>query len=58
MSIVAHRGLACAMLMLCAVGYYMIQGGVAWGGVPLLALGLVVCGLLLTPASSKALGVG
>lgn len=45
-------------LMLCAVGYYMIQGGLAWLGIPLIALGLLLCGLMLAPASSKALGVG
>lgn len=45
-------------LMLCAVGYYMIRGGLAWLGVLLIALGLLVCGLMLTPASSRALGVG
>lgn len=45
-------------LMLLPVGYYMIQGDLAWLGVPLIALGLLVCGLLLAPASSKALGVG
>ncbi|REF97241.1 hypothetical protein DFJ67_3238 [Asanoa ferruginea] len=45
-------------LMLCAVGYYMIQGGLAWLGVLLIALGLLICGLLVAPASNKALGVG
>ncbi|MDG4823058.1 hypothetical protein O7635_14480 [Asanoa sp. WMMD1127] len=45
-------------LMLCAVGYYMIQGGLAWLGFLLIALGLGVCGLLLAPASTRALGVG
>lgn len=45
-------------LMLCAVGYYMIQGGLAWLGVLAIALGLLVCGLLLAPASTRALGVG
>jgi len=44
-------------LMLCAVGYYMIQGGLAWLGVLLIALGLLVCGLLVAPASNRALGV-
>ncbi|GAA1841361.1 hypothetical protein [Asanoa iriomotensis] len=45
-------------LMLCAVGYYMIQGGLAWLGVLLIALGLLLCGLMLAPPSSRALGVG
>jgi hypothetical protein len=44
--------------MLCAVGYYMIQGGLAWLGVLLIAFGLLVTGLMLTPASTRALGVG
>ncbi|SNT14650.1 hypothetical protein SAMN05421812_103386 [Asanoa hainanensis] len=45
-------------LMLCAVGYYMIQGGTAWLGVVAIALGLGVCGLMLAPASTRGLGVG
>ncbi|GIF72730.1 hypothetical protein [Asanoa siamensis] len=45
-------------LMLCAVGYYMIQGGLAWLGALLIALGLLLCGLMLAPASNRALGVG
>jgi hypothetical protein len=45
-------------LMLLPVGYYMTQGGLGWLGIPLIALALLVCGLLLAPASSKALGVG
>jgi hypothetical protein len=45
-------------LMVCAAGYYMIQGGLAWLGVLLIALGLLVCGLLIAPASNRALGVG
>jgi uncharacterized membrane protein YhaH (DUF805 family) len=45
-------------LMLLPVGYYMTQGGMGWLGIPLIALGLLVCGLLLSPPSTKALGVG
>ncbi|HEX5594624.1 MAG TPA: hypothetical protein VFX61_01170 [Micromonosporaceae bacterium] len=45
-------------LMLLPIGYYMIQGGLAWLGAPLITLGLLLCGLLLSPSSSKALGVG
>ncbi|MEV0713962.1 hypothetical protein [Asanoa sp. NPDC050611] len=44
-------------LMLCAVGYYMIQGGLAWLGVVLIALGLGLCALMIAPATSRALGV-
>jgi len=55
----AARGPAIVLqLMLLPVGYYMIQGGLAWLGAPLIALALVVCGLLLAPPSSRALGVG
>lgn len=44
-------------LMLLAIGYYMTQGGLAWLGIPVIALGLVVCGLLITPATTRALGL-
>ena len=44
-------------LMLLPIGYYMIGGGLAWLGIPLMALGLVVCGLLLSPPTTKALGL-
>jgi hypothetical protein len=42
-------------LMLVPVGYYMAQAGMEWLGIPLIALGLVVCGLMLTPSSTNAL---
>jgi hypothetical protein len=42
--------------MLVPIGYYMIQGGLAWLGVPLIALGLLVCGLLLSGPTNRALG--
>jgi hypothetical protein len=45
-------------LMLLPVGYYMIGGGLAWLGVPLMALGIVVCVLLVSPPTTRALGVG
>jgi hypothetical protein len=45
-------------LMLLAVGYYMIQGGPGWLGVPLIILGLSVCALLVSPTTTRALGVG
>lgn len=47
-----------AQLMLLPIGYYMIQGGLGWLGVPLMALGLLVCGLLLSPQTTRALGLG
>jgi hypothetical protein len=44
-------------LMLLPVGYYMIIGGLAWLGAPLIVLGLVVCAMLVTPQTTKALGL-
>ncbi|MER7166601.1 hypothetical protein ABT336_11120 [Micromonospora sp. NPDC000207] len=43
-------------LMLLPVGWYMIQGGMGWLGVPLIALGLGVCGLLVSTPTNRALG--
>lgn len=45
-------------LMLLPVGWYMIQGGLAWLGVVLIALGLGVCALLVSPPATRALGFG
>jgi hypothetical protein len=45
-------------LMLLPIGYYMVQGGLGWLGVPLAALGLLVCALLVSPPTTRALGVG
>jgi hypothetical protein len=44
-------------LMLLPVGYYMVQGGLAWLGVPLMALGLTVCVLIVSPSTTRALGL-
>lgn len=44
--------------MLLPVGSYMIQGGLGWLGVPLIILGVSVCALLLSPATTRTLGVG
>lgn len=44
-------------LMLLPVGYYMSVGGLAWLGVPLIALGLGVVFLLVTPATTRAFGL-
>ncbi|ROT32587.1 hypothetical protein [Micromonospora sp. HM5-17] len=45
-------------LLLLPIGYYMLQGGLGWLGSPLIVLGLLVCGLLLSPATNRALGFG
>ncbi|WP_428963723.1 hypothetical protein [Micromonospora fluostatini] len=43
-------------LMLLPVGWFMIQGGLGWLGVPLIALGLGVCALLVSTPTNRALG--
>ncbi|MFG2058304.1 hypothetical protein ACGFI9_30210 [Micromonospora sp. NPDC048930] len=43
-------------LMLLPVGWYMIQGGLGWLGLPLMVLGLAVTGLLVSTPSNRALG--
>jgi hypothetical protein len=45
-------------LMLLPIGYFMIQGGLAWAGVPIIAVAVAVGALLVTPSSTKALGLG
>jgi hypothetical protein len=45
-------------LLLLPTGYYVATGGLPWLGIPIALLGLVVAGLLVTPAATKALGVG
>jgi hypothetical protein len=44
--------------MLLVISYYMVQAGLLWLGVPLILLGLAVGGLLLAPATTRALGLG
>lgn len=52
------RGLAIALqLMLVAIAYYMVRGGLAWLGLPVGALGLTVAGLLVSAATREALGI-
>lgn len=52
------RGLAVVLqLMLLPIGYYMIQGGLAWLGAPIMALGVLATGLLVAPSSTRALGL-
>jgi hypothetical protein len=53
------RGPAIVVQMLLLVtAYYMLQGGLLWLGVPVLVLGLTVGILLVTPATTRALGLG
>jgi hypothetical protein len=44
-------------LMLLPIGYYMAAAGLGWVGVPLMALGLLVAGLLVSPPTTRALGL-
>jgi hypothetical protein len=44
-------------MLLIPIGFYMIAGGVAWLGIPVLVVGLVGAGLLLAPSSREALGI-
>lgn len=44
-------------LMLAPIGYYMVAGGLAWLGVPVLLGGLLGAVLLVAPATRNALGV-
>ncbi len=44
--------------MLLPVGYYMVQGGLGWLGGLLAGLGLLVCGLLVSAPTTRALGLG
>jgi hypothetical protein len=44
-------------LLMLPVGYYMISGGAAWAGVPVIGLGLIGAVLLFAPASREALGI-
>jgi hypothetical protein len=43
-------------LMLLPIGWFMVQGGVGWLGVPLMALGLGVTALLVSTPTTRALG--
>ncbi|MBQ0901707.1 MULTISPECIES: hypothetical protein [Micromonospora] len=43
-------------LMLLPIGWFMIQAGLGWLGVPLMALGLGVSWLLVSPPTTRALG--
>ncbi|TDC37301.1 hypothetical protein [Micromonospora sp. KC213] len=45
-------------LMLLPIGWFMVQAGLGWLGVPLMVLGVGVCALLLSPPTTRALGFG
>ncbi|MEH1100220.1 hypothetical protein [Micromonospora sp. CPCC 205561] len=45
-------------LMLLPIGWFMVQAGVGWLGVPLMALGLGVTALLVSAPTNRALGFG
>ena len=45
-------------LMLLPVGWFMIEGGMGWLGVPLMALGIGMVGLLVSGPTNRALGFG
>jgi hypothetical protein len=52
------RGPAIVLEMLMMpMGYYMVVGGLAWLGVPMIVLGLLGAGLLLAPSTRTALGL-
>lgn len=44
-------------LLLIPIGYYMVTGGLAWLGVPVIAAGLAGAGMLVAPSTRAALGV-
>ena len=45
-------------LMVIVIGYDMTQGGLVWPGVALIALGLLTGGLVVSPPTTRALGLG
>jgi peptidoglycan/LPS O-acetylase OafA/YrhL len=45
-------------LMLLVLGYYMIQGGLVWLGVLLIVVGLAAGLLIVSPPTTRALGLG
>jgi hypothetical protein len=44
-------------LLLLAIGYYMVRGGLWWLGAIVAASAVICVGLLLTPATRDALGI-
>ncbi len=45
-------------LMLLPVGWFMIEGGMGWLGVPLMVLGIGMVALLVSGPTNRALGFG
>ncbi|MFJ5665426.1 hypothetical protein ACIQAR_06980 [Micromonospora chalcea] len=45
-------------LMLLPVGWFMIEGGMGWLGLPLMAFGIGMVGLLVSGPTNRALGFG
>ncbi|MFI7246963.1 hypothetical protein [Micromonospora chalcea] len=45
-------------LMLLPVGWFMIEGGMGWLGLPLIAFGIGMVGLLVSGPTNRALGFG
>jgi hypothetical protein len=44
-------------MLLIPIGYYMVVGGIAWLGVPVMVVGLLGSGLLLAPSTRTELGL-
>lgn len=44
-------------LLFLPIGYYMVEGGLAWLGVPLMVAGFACCVLLFVPRTRQALGI-
>jgi uncharacterized membrane protein YhaH (DUF805 family) len=44
-------------LLLIPLGFLMIEGGLVWLGVPVIAIGVLGAGLLLAPSTRTALGL-
>ncbi len=44
-------------LLFLPIGYYVVEGGVPWLGVPLMIVGLACAVLLFAPATRQALGI-
>ncbi|MEE3918462.1 hypothetical protein V2I01_07360 [Micromonospora sp. BRA006-A] len=52
------RAPAIVLQLLLPVGWFMIEGGMGWLGVPLIVLGIGMVGLLVSGPTNRALGFG